>query len=386
MRAMIASMKPSETDPAAMPTPGLLVIRPEGLYCPAGDFFIDPWRRVPRAIITHAHGDHARPGSASYLTVHAGRGVLSRRMQPDALIESVEYGERKTIGSVTVSLHPAGHVLGSSQIRLEQRGHVTVVSGDYKTAADRTSAPFEPVRCQHFVTESTFGLPIYRWPSGAQIAAELSRWWSRNADAGECSVIFAYALGKAQRVLAAVDASIGPIFCHGAVENLNAAYREAKMPLPETQLAGTGSRPEFRRALVMAPPSAAGTAWMQKFAPYRTGFASGWMTVRGARRRGGYDFGFQVSDHADWPGLHQAIQDTGAEQVWVTHGSTAVMVRYLREQGRTAWELPTRFSGEQPLGALPDDAEGPAVEAEEGRGLETPGGTDENWAADMADG
>ena len=324
----------------------LLTPTDDGLFCPAGDFHIDPWRPVPRAIVTHAHSDHCRTGCNHYLAAAAGETVLRARLGPDAHIHFLPYGEPVAINGVRVSLHPAGHILGSAQVRLEHRGEVWVVSGDYKTAPDPTCAPFEPVRCHTFVTESTFGLPIYRWPDPAAVAAGVNGWWRANAEAGRASLLYGYALGKAQRLLALVDPAIGPIYLHGAVDKLTAAYRAAGVALPETKYAAAERGFDWSGALVVAPPSAHQTPWTRKFGAASTGFASGWMTIRGTRRRKAVDRGFVLSDHADWPGLLSAIEATGAERVGVTHGYTAVLVRWLRERGREAWMVPTRYEGE----------------------------------------
>ncbi|MEK6386256.1 MAG: ligase-associated DNA damage response exonuclease [Paraburkholderia tropica] len=326
----------------------LIVARPEGLYCPPGDFHIDPWRPVERAIITHAHADHARSGHARYLAAQAGLGVLLARL-PGISVQGVRYGEAVEINGVRVSLHPAGHVLGSAQVRVEHGGRVWVASGDYKVEPDPTCAPFEPVRCDTFITESTFGLPIYRWEPSADIFAGIDAWWRHNAAAGRASVLFCYAFGKAQRVLASVDCGIGPIFCHGAVETLNRAYREAGVALPPTRLVSeiaARDKSAFREALIVAPPSAQGSAWMRRFGDYSDAFASGWMRVRGMRRRRGVDRGMVLSDHADWPGLQQAIGATGAQRVIVTHGQIEPMVRWLASQGLDAGAFATEYGDE----------------------------------------
>ncbi|WP_431483769.1 ligase-associated DNA damage response exonuclease [Pseudomonas solani] len=325
----------------------LVVARPEGLYCPPGDFYIDPWKPVERAVITHGHGDHARTGNGHYLAAAAGEGILRARLG-DIRLQTLDYGERLEHGGVTLSLHPAGHVLGSAQVRLEYQGEVWVASGDYKTEADGTCAPFEPVRCHCFITESTFGLPIYRWQPQAALFAEIDAWWRANQAAGRASVLFCYAFGKAQRILHGIDASIGPILAHGAMEPLNRVYREAGIALPETRYAGDIPRndPLLRQALVLAPPSAGGSTWMRRFGDYSDAFASGWMMLRGTRRRRGVDRGFVLSDHADWPGLLWAIEQSGAERVFVTHGSVNVLVRYLCEQGLDAQGFSTEYGDE----------------------------------------
>ncbi len=324
----------------------LLVPTDDGLYCPAGDFHVDPWRPVRRAVVTHGHADHCRPGCDRYLVAAAGGPVYRARLGPDADLQLVAYGEPVTVNGVRVSLHPAGHVLGSAQVRLEHGGEVWVVSGDFKTDPDPTCAAFEPVRCHVFITESTFCLPIYRWPVPAGVFADVNAWWRANAEAGKASLLYGYALGKAQRLLAGVDPSIGPIYLHGSVDKLTAAYREAGVALPPTRYAEAVRGFDWSGALVVAPPSAHQTPWTRKFGTVSTGFASGWMTIRGTRRRRAVDRGFVLSDHADWPGLLSAIAATGAERVGVTHGYTAVLVRWLRERGVDAWVVPTRYEGE----------------------------------------
>jgi putative mRNA 3-end processing factor len=324
----------------------LVVQRPEGLYCPPGDFYIDPWRPVARAVITHAHSDHARMGHGHYLAAQQSEGVLRTRLG-DIDLQTLAYGERIVHHGVALSLHPAGHVLGSAQVRLEHGGAVWVASGDYKVAPDRTCAPFEPVKCDVFITESTFGLPIYRWCPDDEIFADINGWWGRNVVAGRASVLTCYSFGKAQRILSGVDPTIGPIIVHGAVEPLNRAYRAAGVELPPTQMVvDVKDKADLKRALVICPPGAAASPWMRRFGDAQTAFASGWMQLRGARRRGGYDRGFVLSDHADWPGLMGAIGATGASRIIVTHGSVPVMVRYLREQGLQAEGFDTEYGGD----------------------------------------
>jgi putative mRNA 3-end processing factor len=325
----------------------LLELTENGLYCAPGDFYVDPWRGVNYAVITHAHSDHARGGSRHYLTTDSGRGVLGERLGTDAVIEGIGYGETVTRNGVTVSLHPAGHILGSAQVRVEYRGEVWVVSGDYKVAADPTCAPFEPVGCDTFITESTFGLPIYCWRPPEEVFGEINVWWRGNQAEGRASVIFAYSLGKAQRVLAGVDSGIGPIFVHGAVEKLLPHYRAAGVGLPEVMRAGEeSSRESMARSLVIAPSMAEGSPWLRKFGETSAACVSGWMQIRGARRRQALDRGFVLSDHADWIGLLDSIKATEAERVLVTHGYIDPLVRWLRESGVEAEALPARFEGE----------------------------------------
>jgi putative mRNA 3-end processing factor len=329
----------------------LLQVTESGLYCAAGDFYVDPWRRVPRAIITHAHADHARAGSDRYLCAASGKTVLRERIGGGSPIDALRPGESLSINGVQVSLHPAGHVLGSAQVRLEHRGVTWVVTGDYKLHADPTCAAFESVRCDVFVTESTFGLPVYRWPEPATVAAEIDAWWRANRDAGRTSVILAYSLGKAQRIAAMVDPTIGPIVAHGAVMRMVEAYRASGVRLPPIdRVPPRARRVGDGRALVIAPPSVMGGSWLKIFGESAVAAASGWMLVRGVRRRRGLDRGFVVSDHADFPGLMTAIGASAASRVLVTHGFADPLARLLRERGLDAGVLPTRFVGE----AAPD--------------------------------
>ena len=327
---------------------GLITLTSRGLFCKQGGFYIDPWKPVGRAVLTHAHSDHAYRGNRADLVAKEGEPLYRIRLGDEARIQSVPYGKSVTIDGVKVSFHPAGHILGSAQVRVEYKGEVWVISGDYKLAPDPTCAPFEHVRCNHFITEATFGLPIYRWPSQQSIFDGINGWWRRNRDRGMASVIFAYSLGKAQRVLAGVDETIGPIFTHGAVERLTDPYRQVGVRLPKTTYAGSvATKKEFAGSLIVAPPSAQqNLGWLRRFGKHSTAFASGWMMVRGARRQRAVDRGFVLSDHADWPELQQAVAGAEADTVYVTHGFSRVMVRWLREQGVNAEELETRFVGD----------------------------------------
>jgi putative mRNA 3-end processing factor len=328
----------------------LVIARPEGLYCPPGDFYIDPWRPVARAVITHAHSDHARSGHRHYLAAAPGAAALRSRLG-DIDLDAVPYGVARVHNGVRITLHPAGHVLGSAQVRIEHDGQVWVASGDYKLQKDGTCDPFEPVRCDVFITESTFGLPIYRWDDVESLRSDINAWWAANAAEGRPSVLFCYAFGKAQRILHGLDASVGPIVAHGAVETLNRVYRQSGVALPSTTtVSEIKDAADLRRALVLAPPSARGSTWMRRFGDHADAFASGWMRLRGARRRRGVDRGFVMSDHADWPGLGEAIAATGAERVIVTHGSVSVLVRWLNEQGLRAEAFSTEYGAEEDEG------------------------------------
>ncbi len=346
-----------------------------GLACEAGGFHIDPWRPVAAAVVTHAHSDHARPGSGVYYCAAPGEGVLRARMGAGSKIVPVPYGERVSLGGVEVSFHPAGHVLGSAQVRIESARGVWVVSGDYKRAADPTCAAFEPVACDVYITEATFALPIYRWPPADAAIGAVGEWWAANAAVGRASLLFGYALGKAQRVIAELSrrgGMPGPLLGHGAVRSMCEVYARSGVALPEV-----GALPEDRRAkvppgaLVLAPPSAAGSAWVNRFRAggFETGFVSGWMRLRGVRRRRGYDRGFVLSDHADWDDLLRTVKESGAARVLATHGSSETLARYLRESGVDSDVLNTEYTGEE--GEAGEDADRGADPAGAGAG-ETP--------------
>ena len=342
--------------------PDMVVARKEGLYCVPGQFYIDPWRAVERAVITHAHADHARVGHGKYLATEAGENVLRARLG-EIDLHTLAYGDTVVHNGVTISLHPAGHVLGSAQVRMEYGGEVWVASGDYKVEPDATCAAFEPVRCDTFITESTFGLPIYRWDPEQSIFDDINRWWQKNAAEGRPSVIFGYSFGKAQRILSGLDPAIGPIVCHGAVEPLNRVYREGGIALPPTLMVSDVDKAALKGSIIVAPPSASGSPWMKRFGDYSDAFASGWMQLRGARRRRGVDRGFVLSDHADWPGLMSAISATGAQRVIVTHGSIPVLVRWLCQQGLDAAGFDTEYGDDDDdVGIAPQPAEAAPVE------------------------
>jgi putative mRNA 3-end processing factor len=325
----------------------LIEFHPEGIYCPRADVFIDPWKPQKKAIITHAHADHARWGMQAYLAHKDSEEVLKLRLGQDIRLETVDYGQEKQINGVKFSLHPAGHIYGSAQVRVEYKGEVWVASGDYKTENDGLCAPFEPVRCDHFITESTFGMPVYQWQSQKAIFDEVNAWWRKNKSEGKNTVLFGYSLGKAQRIIDNLDLSIGEVFLHGAIYNTNEALIKNGAPLPHLEYAGKEIPKErFKGCMVIAPPSAGNSTWMRRFQPYAKGVCSGWMMIRGAKRRRAADRGFVLSDHADWNGLNEAVAATGAENIYVTHGYTAVYSRWLREQGLNAQEVQTLYEGE----------------------------------------
>lgn len=326
----------------------MLELSPAGLYCRVGDFHVDPWQPVQRAVITHAHADHLVSDHGTVWIAAAGAGVAARRAGAETALETLAYGEPRRLGEVEVSLHPAGHVLGSAQVRLANSDCTWVVTGDFKRAPDPTCTPFAPVACDTLVTEATFALPVFRWPEPEAVIADIHAWWTRNAAAGVPSVLFCYAFGKAQRVLAALAAHTeNTVYTHGAVEAVVALYRDAGVTMLPTEHVDAQAKGAFREALVIAPPSAAGTPWMRRFGRAATAFCSGWMRIRGNRRRRAFDRGFVLSDHADWPALLATVRDSGARRVLTTHGYAEVFARYLREQEVEAEALETAFRGEE---------------------------------------
>lgn len=318
-----------------------------GLYCRAGDFYIDPWKPVGKAVITHAHSDHAKSGSKNYLCHHYTKPLLQLRLG-DVNIQAAEWGESILINEVKISLHPAGHIIGSSQVRIEYKNEVWVVSGDYKTENDGISGEFEPVRCNTFISESTFGLPIYNWKSQAEIFNNIHSWIKENQESGKSSVITGYSLGKAQRLIKTIAEITDKIFVHGAIWNVHQTLLNAGWDLPAVKrVTSETPKDEFRSAVIVAPPSADGTPWMKRFSSYNVGVCSGWMQVRGNVRRRNADAGFVLSDHADWNGLLTAITATGAEKVFVTHGFQSAFSRYLNEKGIESAEVKTEYGGEE---------------------------------------
>lgn len=326
----------------------VLVAREGGLYCKAGDFTVDPVQPVAHAVITHAHADHARSGSGEYHCAAEGAALTRMRIGDHGAVIAHQWGERFRLGNADLSFHPAGHIRGSAQVRVELDGEVWVASGDYKRQDDPTCTPFEVVPCDVFITEATFALPIFRWEPTRAVVEQILEWWASNRAAGRCSMLFCYSLGKAQRLLAElVDGAFEPVFLHGALERLTNAYREDGVAMVATRNATIDAAPQrFAGQLVLAPPSASRSTWMKRFSRAETAFASGWMRVRGIRRGRGWDRGFVLSDHVDWPGIVETVQQTGARRVLVTHGRSDVLVRYLREHGVEAAALDTAYGDE----------------------------------------
>lgn len=325
----------------------LLELTDRGIYCPRAGVYLDPWKPVDKAIITHGHSDHAYAGHTHYLCSVEAMPVVRHRLLLPENIQTLRYGETIAINGVNFSLHPAGHIPGSAQIRVEYKGEVWVFSGDYKLQDDGLSTPFEPLRCHVFITESTFGLPVYKWKNQREVFADINAWWRKNREEGKTSVITGYTLGKSQRILRNVDHAIGKIFTHGAVDSINAVMRAQGIALPEApRVTDDIPKEDLKGALIISPPSAVGSPWVRRFLPYSLGVASGWMKLRGTRRRRGADRGFALSDHADWNELNRAVRETGAEKVFVTHGYSEIFSHWLNTQGIEAHEVKTRFEGE----------------------------------------
>ncbi len=325
----------------------MIEFRPEGIYCPPADVYIDPWLPVARALITHAHSDHARTGHGKYLCHTLSEEVLRLRLGQDIAVQTLVYGESISLNGVRISFHPAGHIIGSAQIRLEYKGEVWVVSGDYKVFSDGVSTPFEPVKCHSFITESTFGLPVYDFVPFSDIYHEMNQWWSFNTRDGFNSVFIGYSLGKAQNILRHLDTSIGEIYLHGAVANINDALGRSGLPFPGKRVPELNVLKNTIGAAIVAPMSALGSPWLRRFKPYRIAVCSGWMALRGARRRYGVDKGIVLSDHCDFKQLNQAILATGAENIYVTHGYQPQYSQWLREAyGLNAVEVKTLFEAQ----------------------------------------
>lgn len=323
----------------------LLRFDDKGIFCEQAGVYLDPWKPVNKAIITHGHADHSRWGHQQYITQHDNIPIIKHRLG-DINVHGVNYGESFTVNNVKFSLHPAGHIIGSSQVRVEYKGEVWVFSGDYKTEDDGISAPYEPVRCDAFITECTFGLPAFKWQPQAQVMNEVNSWWQQNKVEGKTSVLFGYSLGKAQRLLKHLDPSIGRIFTHGAIENMTEVIRPM-VDFPETtRITREIKKEEIKGGIVLAPPSAHGSTWIRKMVPYESAMASGWMAFRGARRRRAVDRGFVLSDHCDWQGLISSIKTTGCERVICTHGYSEIFSRFLNEQGYDARTANTQYEGE----------------------------------------
>ncbi|MEM7106851.1 MAG: ligase-associated DNA damage response exonuclease [Bacteroidota bacterium] len=324
----------------------MITFTDRGIYCEQADVFIDPWKPVDKALITHGHADHSRWGHKKYLSTRTAAPVIRYRLG-NINLDTIEFGKQVNVNGVNISFHPAGHIIGSAQIRLEYKGEVWVVSGDYKLEQDGITEVYEPVPCHTFVTESTFGLPVYKWKKQAEVFASINDWWNRNKEQGKTTVLTGYALGKAQRIIQNLDESIGTIYTHGAIENVNQVIRGQGIDLkPTVRVVQEMAKNDFAGSIVIATPSAVGSSWIKKFGKISVGAASGWMNLRGARRRRGVDRGFVLSDHADWDGLNKAIEESKADRVFVTHGYTSIFSKWLGEKGLDTGVVETQFEGE----------------------------------------
>jgi len=324
----------------------LLQFTKKGIYCAAARVYLDPWQPVDKALITHGHADHSRWGHKNYITQHDNVPIIKHRLG-DINVSGMAHGENLLINNVKFSFHPAGHIPGSSQIRVEHKDEVWVFTGDYKTEDDGISTPYQPVKCDTFITECTFGLPAFKWQSQSQVMEDVNIWCVQNHADGKTSVLFAYSLGKAQRLIKHLDTSQMKIYCHGAVFKMTEVLRELIDFPPTYLITKETTKEELAGNIVVAPPSAHGSPWMRKMVPYVTASASGWMAFRGARRRRAIDKGFVLSDHCDWDGLLDSIDATSCENVITTHGYQDIFARYLREhKGLNAISERTQYEGE----------------------------------------
>ena len=323
----------------------LLEFTKKGIYCKQADVYLDPWIGVDKAIISHGHSDHARWGSKRYITHEINVPIITHRLGK-ILVTGKKYGETFQINGVKFSFHPAGHVPGSSQIRVEYKGEVWVFTGDYKTQVDGISTPFELIRCNTFITECTFGLPVFKWEKPVSVHDDINRWWANNKSNKVTSLLMGYSLGKVQRLLKHIDCQTGKIFTHGATEKMTNILRQF-IDFPKTELITRDTKKaEIEGNLVLAPPAVMGSTWAKKLGKISTGYASGWMAFRGARRRRAVDRSFVLSDHADWEGLLSVIKATGCEDIITTHGYTDIFARYLKENGWNARTEKTKYEVE----------------------------------------
>jgi putative mRNA 3-end processing factor len=320
----------------------LLTFNDRGIYCSKANIYIDAWKPVDKVIVSHAHADHSKYGHKYYLSHNWSVPIIKHRLG-NINIEGKDWGEKFYINGVQFSLHPAGHVVGSAQIRIEYQGNVWVYTGDYKREDDHLSTPFQVVKCNTLITECTFGLPAFNWKNQHLVYQEINSFWNDCKSNNQTAVVFAYSLGKAQRLLTNLDLGIGKVYTHGAVENLNEVIRTYKNLPKSTRITRETKKQDLIGSLVIAPPSTNGTAWLKKMVPYVTSSASGWMTFRGARRRRAIDRGFVLSDHCDWKDLIKTIKETQAENIICTHGYKDIFSKYLNENGYNSFIENTPF-------------------------------------------
>jgi putative mRNA 3-end processing factor len=306
----------------------LITKTPKGLYCEQGDFFIDPSQPVNKALITHAHSDHARSGSKFYLAHHQNEHILKLRLGQNIRFQGVNFNQPILINGVKVSFHPSGHIPGSAQIRIEYKGEIWVVTGDYKLNNDHLSTPFEHVKCHHFVTESTFGLPVFNWQPQEIIFEDINQYWKSCADNQQNLLISAYSLGKSQRIIKHLNREIGPILCHPTIVQTNLALEADGFSFGSWE--ALNSR-ETNNAAIICPPAGITDSLTKKIQSHRSISCSGWMTMRGARNWGNLDRGFVLSDHAVFNELITACEESNAENIYVTHGYTHAFAKYISE-------------------------------------------------------
>jgi len=319
---------------------GLLRLSKYGIYCPAGDFYIDATGKVERNIVTHAHSDHARPGHISYLSHKSSEPLLRARLGKRIKIESLEYQEQISIHGIKVTLYPSGHIYGAAQVKVEQNGEIWVVTGDYKLEDDGLSVPFEPVKCHHFITECTFGLPVYQWPDQDEVYRKINDWWRENTLQGITSILYGYSLGKSQRIIKNIDHTNGPVYVHKSVGAMNQAIIGDGADLPQTTTLNEQLAPEkIKGNLVIAPPSFTAGPIIRELSPFSVAMASGWIQTGRNMGSGRLNKGFVLSDHADWDGLLTAINATESERVITMHGYTSELTRWLNENGRNSVEI-----------------------------------------------
>lgn len=326
----------------------LLELSPKGLYCALGDFYIDPWKKVEKAIITHGHGDHAHWGMDEYIATSTAEHILHKRLGADIKLTTYPYGEVFRMGEVDVSFHPAGHILGSSQVRIQYKDEVWVFTGDFKRDEDLTCEPFQVVPCDVFISEATFSLPVYSWPPFMNEVKDIHEWWMKNRSEGFNSVLCCYALGKAQRLIAGLrEITNDKIWVHGTIDELNKCYEKTGLSWENVEKVPLESKVKMAGDMILCPPSALGSTWAKRVSPKKVAFASGWMRLKGNRRRKGYERGFVISDHADWPSLIRTVKETGCKKVYFTHGNTDAIVKYLNESGIKSYDLKLPYDVEE---------------------------------------
>lgn len=326
----------------------LLELSPKGLYCALGDFYIDPWKKVEKAIITHGHGDHAHWGMDEYFATTTAEHILHKRLGADIKLTTYPYGEVFRMGEVDVSFHPAGHILGSSQVRIQYKDEVWVFTGDFKRDEDLTCEPFQVVPCDVFISEATFSLPVYSWPPFMNEVKDIHEWWMKNRAEGFNSVLCCYALGKAQRLIAGLrEITNDKIWVHGTIDELNKCYEKTGLSWENVEKVPLESKVKMAGDMILCPPSALGSTWAKRVSPKKVAFASGWMRLRGNRRRKGYERGFVISDHADWPSLIRTVKETGCKKVYFTHGNTDAIVKFLNESGIKSYDLKLPYDVEE---------------------------------------